>query len=189
MTRCLCALMLTLVVSTPSAWAVTQPEGMTMHRAAAGEPDSSGWATAISTKGGFSVRLPVKFSDYTLEVPPSEGDVAKVFVVAGSTVEGITFTAVRLVYRRRDGAQHFFSRIERGEGLPHQGTSLEPRRFVGRRAIDVSLNDGRAIAYARYVLLEDSLMYLIVEIPADHRDRMESSVARRFLDSLRVPSP
>ncbi len=189
MTRFLSAFILTLLLATPSASAVTRPEGMTMHRAMAGEPDSSGWATATSTRGGFSVRLPVRFSDYTLEVPPSEGEVAKIFVVAGSTVEGITFTAARLVYRRRDGAQHFFSRLERGEGLPAAGTAIEPRRFAGRKAIDVTLRNDRALAFARYVLLEDSLIYLIVETPANHRDRVAGSVTQRFLDSLDVLSP
>lgn len=189
MNRFFCALILTLLLAAQSASAVTRPEGMTMHRVAAGEPDSSGWATAASTMGGFSVRLPVKFSDYTLEVPPSEGEVATVFVVAGSTVEGITFTAARLVYRRHDGAQHFFARLQRGEGLPTEGTSIEPRRFSGHQAIDVSLSNGRAFAFARYVLLKDSLIYLIVETPASHRDQVAGPVAQRFLDSLDVLRP
>src|SRR5690349_16387402 len=55
------------------------PPGMTMHRLQAGEPDASGWLTAASTEGGFSVRLPLKFNDFTLLEPDPTAPTLRTF--------------------------------------------------------------------------------------------------------------
>ena len=54
------SLLLVLLITGSHAAHGQYPRGVTMHRVEAGEMDSSGWATARSTDGGFTVRLPIR---------------------------------------------------------------------------------------------------------------------------------
>src|SRR4030095_4903909 len=85
---------------TISAFAQATPPGMKMHRVQAGEPDASGWMIATSTEGGFSVRLPLKFNDFTLEESDAKAATLRSFIVGTKSQEGIKFSATRIVYRK-----------------------------------------------------------------------------------------
>lgn len=177
------------VLSTHVASAQSLPEGVTMHRQGAGELDASGWTAAASTLGGFSVRLPLPFNDFTVVSPPSKGQVAKTFVVGAKSVEGVKFTAARMVYRKNDAAQSFFARIESGEAFAGNAASGKSHRVQGRKSVDISFNDDRALGYFRYVLMGDSLISLIVEVPAARGELIPSTMVQAFFDSLRVSRP
>ncbi len=189
MTRRLRIVLFALVLSIHVASAQPLPEGMTMHRQGAGELDASGWTTAASTLGGFSVRLPLTFNDFTVAAPPSKGQVAKTFVVGAKSVEGVKFTAARMVYRKNDAAQSFFARIESGEAFAGNAAPGKSHRVQGRKAVDVSISSDRALGYFRYVLMDDSLISLVVEVPAARGDLIPSTMVQAFFDSLRVSRP
>ena len=65
MRRC-SALIVTMAVTVAmaTACAAAQPT-LVMHRQMAGEADADGWYPARSTRGGFSVRLPAQFNDFS----------------------------------------------------------------------------------------------------------------------------
>jgi hypothetical protein len=65
-----------------------QSAPMVYHRLMAGEPDTEGWYPAASTEGGFSVRLPAKFQDFTL--PTIKGPM---YIVGTERPDGTWFTA------------------------------------------------------------------------------------------------
>jgi hypothetical protein len=62
-----------------------------MHRVGVNVGDGSGWYLAKSTKGSFSVRLPIPFNDFTTYDP---GTGSASHVVGGKSTEGVKFAAV-----------------------------------------------------------------------------------------------
>jgi len=77
---------LVLMVSTS---AIAEPK-LEMHRVGVNAGDGSGWYPAVSTKGSFSILLPIPFNDFTT----SDSDTDQVsHVVGGKSSEGIKFTA------------------------------------------------------------------------------------------------
>jgi len=160
-----------------------------MHRQAAGKLDASGWTTADSTLGGFSVRLPLPFNDFTVAGSPSEGEVGKTFVVGAKSIEGVKFSAARTEYRNSGAVRSYFARIESGNAFAGKAARVEQRLVQGRKAVDVSMNDDASFGYFRYVLLDGSLITMVVEVPAASRDLISSAMVQTFFDSLRVTRP
>ena len=178
------AALLAGVLLVAAAVAQTPPPGLTMHRTQAGEPDASGWMTAASTEGGFSVRLPLKFNDFTVEESNPQAAALRLFVVGTRSREGIKFTATRVVYRAgAESAQRYFRRFESGQGLaPERITPL----VVGeRRAVDLVLKRADAVAYQRVVLLGSDLLLMVVESPRAHEETARE-LATPFFESLVV---
>jgi hypothetical protein len=67
------ALILTMAMTLAMATACAASQSsLVMHRQMAGEAGADGWYEARSTKGGFSVRLPAQFNDFS--VPASRQD-------------------------------------------------------------------------------------------------------------------
>src|SRR5258707_12657009 len=81
-------LSLALIVST-SASATAEPK-LEMHRVGVNVDDGSGWYPAVSTKGSFSILLPIPFNDFMTRDPGTD-EVSH--VVGGKSSEGIKFTA------------------------------------------------------------------------------------------------
>jgi hypothetical protein len=167
-----------------SAWAADGGE-MKMHRKQAGEVDSTGWMLAASTQGRFSVRLPIKFNDFTVvEVP--EAPAARTYTVGARSSEQIAFVATRIVYRKqRASAQEYFARFEKGLGQAATPVSVTPRRIGALRAVDLVFRGPTAVNYQRVVLLDSDLLMLSVESPAEHQAAAQD-LASRFFDSLQV---
>jgi hypothetical protein len=166
--------------------AQTLPRGMTMHRVQAGEPDASGWMVAASTEGGFSVRLPLKFNDFTLVESDPKAPTLRTFAVGAKSQEGIKLSATRIVYRKgAESAKHFFSRFEKGLDLGSTPERVKPYSIGERRAVDLVLKRKSDVSYQRAVLLESDLLLLIVESPRIH-EATAQQVAAPFFDSLVV---
>jgi hypothetical protein len=181
-------LLASLLAATPAAPILAQalPPGMTMHRIQAGEPDASGWMIAKSTEGGFSVRLPLKFNDFTVAESDPEAAALRIFTVGAKSREGIKFTASRIVYRKgAASARQYFSRFERGEGLGFAPERVTPRKLGGRPAVDLVIRKGAAVSFQRVVLLDPDLLLLAIESPSAHEAAVRQFVAP-FFDSLVV---
>ncbi len=56
---------LTLIMLPAVAARAQQPK-LEMHRSGVVSKDPSGWHLAVSTKGSFSVRMPIPFNDFTV---------------------------------------------------------------------------------------------------------------------------
>src|SRR5262245_55810108 len=89
-----------------------------MHRVQAGELDASGWTTAKSTEGRFSVRMPLKFNDFTVTESKPDTPVKRAFTVGARSSEKIAFVATRLEYRKgAAAAREHFASFEKGQGF------------------------------------------------------------------------
>lgn len=189
MTRHLRIALIAILLSAPAASAQSLPEGITMHRQMAGELDASGWTSADSTQGGFSVRIPLKFNDFTVASPPSNKQVAMTYVVGGKNAGGVKYSAVRVAYRNKEAAKAYFARFERGEAFAGMGALAKPHRFQGRKAVDLAVKKDRRHGFMRYVLLDDSLIFLVVEAEADKSHMIHATKVETFFDSLKVSRP
>jgi hypothetical protein len=169
----------------PSASAQGMPAGMKMHRLQAGEPDSSGWIVAKSTEGRFSVRLPLKFNDFTISETSSDEPVLRTFVVGTKSREGIKFTASRVIYRKgAESARYYFARMQNQD--PPAVAERVTRHTVNRmQAADLVMNTPTHSGRMRVVLAEPDLLLMIVEFPHSEKITAEQFV-KPFFDSLSI---
>jgi hypothetical protein len=162
-------------------------DNLKMHRKQAGaDPDAAGWMLAKSTEGRFSVRLPLKFNDFTLTESNPGAPAARTFVVGMRSSEKIALTATRIVYRKgAASAREYFARFEKGEGLGAKPESVKPLKVGDLRAVDLALKRGADVSYQRVVLLDSDLLLMIVEAPREH-DAIVQKIYPAFFDSLQV---
>jgi hypothetical protein len=162
-------------------------DNLKMHRKQAGEaPDASGWMLAKSTEGRFSVRLPLKFNDFTLTERDPGAPAARTHVVGVRSSERIALTATRIVYRKgAASAKEYFARFEKGEGLGAKPESIKPLKLGQLRALDLVVKRGAEVSYQRVVLLDADLLLMVVEAPREH-DPITQQIAPTFFASLQV---
>jgi hypothetical protein len=159
---------------------------MKMHRKQAGEPDKSGWMLAKSTEGRFSVRLPLKFNDFTVTEADPNAPAARTYTVGARSSERIAVVATRIAYRKgAAAAKEYFARFEKGQGLGAAPESVTPRRVGALRAMDLVLKRPTDVIYQRVVLLDADLLLMSVEAPREH-DATARELAATFFDSLQV---
>ena len=162
------------------------PPGMTMHRIQAGELDASGWTLAESTEGKFTVKFPFKFNDFTLAIDDSKSPAKTTFTLGGKSLEGIKFSATRIVYRQgAKAAQEFFAKMERGEGLEAQKPSIEKIDFHGLPSVNTSYCSNEVCLWQRSLLIEADLITLIIESPKQYKETVEA-MTPIFFDSLEI---
>lgn len=165
------------------------PQRMKTHRVQAGEADASGWVLASSTEGGFTVRLPVKYNDFTMVEDEPSSVVLRMFTVGGVSDEGVKFSATRVEYRKGgETAKEFFSKLQKGAAADVKGARVAPRKGAGRAQFDERRVSESATAFQRVILLERDLVLLIVEFPSVVGETAPKSV-KTFLDSFKLTRP
>src|SRR5688572_32703673 len=103
------------------------PPSLVMHRKLAGEADADGWYTARSTKGGFSVRLPAQFNDFSIPASRQDnGHMAELDVV-GTKIQDIgKFTATCIRYLdKAPGTDAILAPFKRMGGTPFKDAQGE----------------------------------------------------------------
>jgi hypothetical protein len=172
-----------LLVACQTALAAPAPT-MTMHRVQAGEPDAAGSVLATSTEGGFSVRLPIKFNDFTVIDNDPAAAVARSFTVGGVTPDGVKLSATRVVYREGASAERFFAKLTaRGASGPRPAGGPSATRTV-----DLVDRSSSAVVYQRAVLAGETLILLAVEAPGAP-SVPPPKMATAFFDSLQITRP
>lgn len=175
-----------LFVSLCLAAAAAGAQEMKMHRQQAGEPDATGWMLAESTEGRFSVRMPIRFNDFTVVETNANAPAERTHTVGARSSEGIALVATRIVYRKgAAGAKEYFARLERGEGLAGKPQRLRKRQAGGRPVVDFETGSPAKVAYMRAVLLESEVMMLTVEAPRAH-DEDARLLVPQFFESLQA---
>jgi hypothetical protein len=179
------ALACALLVPASQAHAQPAAPAMTMHRTQAGELDATGWTTAASTHGRFSVRLPLKFNDFTVAEADAGSKVDKIFTVGTRSSEGLKFVASRMTYRKPGAATDFFGAAERREGFAAKASQHRKLDYRGFRAVEILISERGAVLYQRLVLAGPDLISLTLEAPREH-DALARDLLPRFFDSLAV---
>ena len=171
------------------ALAAEAPRASKMHRTHVGEPDASGQVNAESTDGGFAVRLPARFNDFTIAQSDPTSLVLRTDTIGGVTQQAIKFSANRITYRDGiDAARSLFARMESGQDLGGKPERLFRHRIGRYPALDFMIASASNRAYQRVVLLESDLLLMVVESPRDHV-MLAERLATPFFDSLAISRP
>jgi hypothetical protein len=157
------ALSLALIASTS---ATAEPK-VEMHRAGVTVDDGSGWYPAVSTKGSFSILLPIPFNDFTTSDP---GKDEVIHVVGGKSSEGIKFTAVETPVTARTPVDL--------AAIPNSFSSNPAIKVtdVSRNTRDdadnlfFSIANAATTAHVRYIRTKDTLYVLTIEYPNAYRE-------------------
>ena len=168
----------------PAAPSEASPPGVDMHRRGAGTPDASGWTSARSTAGHFSVAVPGHFDDFTVRDSARDGTPETVHVVSAQGRGGIRFAAVCVV--RADGKVDADALSRLGK-VPGAGTPLAIH-VAGLAGVEVQASHEGNAAVMRALRAEDRLYLLTVEFRADQATAVMAD-ARRFLESFRPEGP
>jgi hypothetical protein len=179
--RLFMSLALQSIVVSATAVAQAQPK-LEMHRAGVTADDGSGWHLAVSSKGSFSIRLPIPFNDFTI-LDPSTGETT--YAVGGKSSEGIKFSAAELPAtgkRPKDIA----TILESFSSNPANKVS-DVSRNTGNDAdvLSFSVANATSIAHIRYVQTKHALYTLTIECPSAYRDLVAAN-KDKFFESFQL---
>jgi hypothetical protein len=153
-----------------------QPK-LDMHRVGVSADDGSGWHLAVSSKGSFSVRLPIPFNDFTTH-DPTTGEVS--YVVGGKSSEGIKFSVVEVPAGGRK--QTDFAEIPKSLASNPATKVSDVSRSASNGADTLSLTTTNAAttAHARYIQMKGTLYILTVEYPNAYRELVAANKDKFF---------
>ncbi|MDR0902012.1 MAG: hypothetical protein LBM92_04495 [Opitutaceae bacterium] len=158
------------------------------HRMAADGPvdTESGWYYAESTKGSFSVLIPIPFNDAT-SVVTENGKTTTSYVIGIKSLEGISFNVAEL---SGDG-------IKLPDDLKDfPGNMAAPGKKIGSvdytplgdcPSVAFFMESSESSAFMRQVRLPDSIIVMTLEYPNLYADAA-APMGARFLSSLRLKS-
>lgn len=149
--------------TTPAA---NDSDKVTVHRKQAGSKGKNGWYPAESTKGDYSVLMPLKFNDFT--VKSNTDRVRSVEMLGSRSNEGIRFLASRTFYNDAGQAEVVFKKFTSGEVVPEAS-----RKTLKHKGYDAVLMEaaGENKASSQLVMkVGDTLMLLAVEWPLQHAE-------------------
>ena len=166
------------------AYAQTETPKVTMHRQAAGELDDSGWTTATSTKGGYSVKLPSKFNDFTVLHENPQSLVDQAHVLSATMLQRIRFTTTRVHFHNGlSTAREQFEKLKSPKGKsPYK--NLKAMKLNNHEAIEGEIETKQGSLMQRTVLLDEDLFTMIVEY-SKTQEAVVQRLAPLFFDSVK----
>lgn len=169
-------------MSTASSLDALRAKGLVMHRSQAGVPDATGWITAESTHGGFSVRLPIPFSDFSMDIDDGT-PVRRVDAVGCLGSERIKMSATRATYASAEIAAAQFEKLRSDPDLLR--VSGAPAQLGGRAVVQTRMGDAHNSAEQRAILGDGAIYTLLIEWPAPQRE-LAALLLPTFFDSFRL---
>jgi hypothetical protein len=169
-----------LVLMILAGTAYAQQPATEMHRMAVNADDGSGWHPAASTKGAFSIRMPIPFNDFTVR-DPGTGDVSH--AIGGASSERIKFMAVELPITARTPAD--LGTIPKGfaSNKGNKVSDLSRHTKDGVETLSFSVAGPKSGAHFRYIRTKSVLYLLTIEFPEEHRTAV-AEIKDEFFDSF-----
>jgi hypothetical protein len=152
-----------------------------MHRIEARADDGSGWHVAVSTKGSFSVLLPIPFNDFTIS-DAATGETT--YVVGGKSSEGIKFAAVEIA----SGSKPLPDLASIPKTLAATPvTSVTDVRLTKGEAdiLTLTMASATTTLYMRAIQLGGVRYTLTIEFPNTYRDLVVAN-KDRFFESFKL---
>ena len=159
-------LSLTLIIGTGAIAQAQQPK-LEMHRVGVNADDGSGWHSAVSTKGSFSIRVPIPFNDFTTR---DEGTGEVSHVIGGKSSEGIKFAAIELPVTAKTPAD-LGTILKSFSSKPANKVSDVSRSTKdGVEVLSFSVTGSATSAHFRYFRMKSTLYMLSIEFPNAQRE-------------------
>ena len=154
-----------------------------MHRQQAGTLDATGWTLAVSTEGDYSVSLPCKFNDYTVDGKESTPEKAHIYMVGCDRADGVRFSAMRFHFAKPTDGQQQFDRYAHEGMLP--GAVFHVDTFKGYPSVYSTVAQGGKCAWSRALHVGSELFLMLVE-PIQVPCTDLKAVADTYFDSAKV---
>ena len=164
------------------ATAKAQQPKLDMHRVGVSADDGSGWHPAVSTKGAFSIRVPIPFNDFTTH-DARTGEVSH--AIGGKSSEGIKFMAVEIPVT---------AKTPNDLGAIPKSFSSNPATKVsdvshqtkdGADILSFSVTGPASTAHFRYIRVKGMLYTLSIECPNAYREAV-AAMKDKFFGSFKL---
>jgi hypothetical protein len=182
--RLLLLFMLALIMLPPVAPLAQQPK-LEMHRAGVVSKDPSGWHLAVSTKGSFSVRMPIAFNDFTVHSADPKSGEGATHVIGGTSTEGIKVSVVEIPASAKSSPS-----LEKilANFSAKPGNKVTDVQRVTKGDVDTlsfSVSGAQTSAHIRYIKTKNATYSLTIEFPNAHRTDV-AGVRDEFFDSFKT---
>jgi hypothetical protein len=171
-----------------SATAVTLAEPkLEMHRSGVNAIDKSGWQLAESSRGGFSIRMPIPFNDFSVRTSdPNVGDTI-IHTVGGKSTEGIKLSVTEVPITPRSKVPADLSTIPEQIGQSPRTKISDVRRDSEGGVDSISFLASRPTtsAYMRTVKTSKAVYSLTIEFPNAQRETVDA-VKDEFFGSFKL---
>jgi hypothetical protein len=174
----------------PGVAARAQQPKVEMHRAGVDSKDASGWYPAASTKGSFSVRMPIPFNDFTVrpsdpKSDPKTGEVTH--VIGGKSSEGIKLSAVEIP-ASDNSAPSLDKVLADFSAKPGSKVSDVQRATKGDvDTLSFSVSGAQTSTHTRMIKTKAATYVLTIEFPNAHRDDV-AAIREEFFGSFKSPA-
>jgi hypothetical protein len=156
------------------------------HRQDVDALDKAGWQPAVSTRGDFSIQIPVTFHDYTIHADDENVGKMMVHVIAGRSTEGLKFTVTEMPYTPRMKDPHIADIAGDFKNKPGTKVSdLVQGMHDGAERLSFSVTGGKTGAYMQIIKTKTALYTLALEFPNAERE-LASDVKSGFFDSFKL---
>lgn len=173
------------LVMLPSVAARAQQPKLEMHRTGVDSKDPSGWHLAVSTKGAFSVRMPIPFNDFTVRSTDPKTGEEVTHVIGGKSTEGIKLSVVEMPASAKS-APSLDKILADFSAKPGSKVSDVQRTAKGDAdTLSFSLSGAQTSAHIRYIKTKDATYALTVEFPNAHHDDV-AAIREEFFGSFKT---
>ena len=184
-TRVFAAFLLALPLASTNA-AVAAPPNTEIHRKSVDALDAAGWQPAVSTKGQFSIRVPVAFNDFTIRATDENIGEMVVHVIGGRNDEGVKFTVTETPFTPRMKNPDIGKlAADFGDKPGTKVTDIARDSKDGAERVSFSVTGPASSAYMQVIKTENALYNLTLEFPNAKRSKA-MQVKSAFFDSFKL---
>jgi len=172
--------LIAIIVASP-AIAEAQPK-LEIHRVGATADDGSGWHLAVSSKGSFSVLLPIPFNDFTTN-DATTGETSH--AVGAKSSEGIKFSAVELAAAAKPLPD--LDSIPKSLAATPANKVSDVRRSTRGEAdiLTLTMANTTTTLYMHCIQLGGARYMLSIEFPNAHRELVATN-KDKFFESFKL---
>ena len=170
------------LIMLPTVAAQAQQPKLEMHRTGVVGQDPSGWHLAVSTKGSFSVRMPIAFNDFTVRSTDPKSDEVT-HVIGGKSSEGIRVSAVEMPASAKS-APNLDQILASFSSKP--GNKVSDVQRVAKGDVDTlsfTVSGAQTSAHIRYIKMKTATYVLTIEFPNANRTDL-SGIRDEFFGSF-----
>lgn len=176
--RSLCRLLILVLFASQMAQA--QDPKLELHRSGVNAIDSSGWQRAVSTKGAFSILIPIPFNDFT--IPDKDG---ATHWIGGKTTEGIKFSVVETPVTAKTPADLRTIPKTFTSNPANKVSDINHQSKGGVETLNYSVSGAASNMHARVIRVKRTLYMMSIEFPAAHKETV-AAVKDKFFDSFKL---
>src|SRR5215510_10804329 len=180
--RLFALLIFSVVVVIAGATANAQQPKLEMHRVGVSADDGTGWHSAVSTKGAFSIRLPIPFNDFTTH-DAREGQVSH--AVGGKSSEGIKFMAVEIPVTAKTPGDLGAIPKSFASNPANKVSDVSRQTKDGADILSFSVAGPASTAHFRYIKIKGVLYTLSIECPNAYREAV-AGMKDKFFGSFQL---